>query len=76
MTTTLKGVSSDCVPVSITESSWSSDETCLAPASSDPNRRMRRAIFVLIHEYGWVLGQDGNLYSSNPVETAWGERVA
>jgi hypothetical protein len=35
-----------------------------------------RLIGVLVHSYGWTLGQDGNLYSPNPVETAWGERVA
>ena len=37
---------------------------------------MKRLIGVLVHSYGWMLGQDGNLYSPNPVETAWGERVA
>jgi hypothetical protein len=37
---------------------------------------MNRLIGVLVHTYGWTLGQDGNLYSPNPVETAWGERVA
>ena len=37
---------------------------------------MKRLIGVLVHTYGWTLGQDGNLYSPNPVETAWGERVA
>lgn len=63
------------VPVSITESSWSKDETCLAPASDDDSRRMRRAVFVLVNDFGWILAQDGNLYGPDS-SLAWGERVA
>jgi len=36
---------------------------------------MRRLVGRLVHDYGWTLGQDGNLYASNPSTTAWGERV-
>jgi len=36
---------------------------------------MRRLVGRLVHEYGWTLGQDGNLYALDPNATAWGERV-
>jgi len=36
---------------------------------------MRRLVGALVHDYGWTLGQDGNLYAANPSDTAWGERV-
>ena len=54
-------VSKRCVPVSTTEATRS---------------KTRRLIQIAVHELGWTLGQDGNLYSPNPAETAWGERAA
>jgi hypothetical protein len=36
---------------------------------------MKRLVGVLVHTYGWVLGQDGNLYGPDS-SLAWGERVA
>jgi len=36
---------------------------------------VKRMIGHLIHEYGWVLGEDGNLYAPD-ARFAWGERVA
>ena len=54
-------VSESCVPVSITETDTSNRD---------------RLIGLLVHQHGWILGQDGNLYSPNPAETAWGDRVA
>ena len=69
-------VSLTCVPVSITASRLSKRETG-APVLVGSNKAHRdRLIGVLVHTYGWVLGQDGNLYSPNPAETGWGERVA
>jgi hypothetical protein len=53
--------SQHCVPVSITASNMS---------------KTARLIAFAVHELGWTLGQDGNLYSPNPAETGWGERVA
>ena len=82
-------VLSVCVPVSITETGTSNSETnapnrkALSPNSQGQipqkrvttNRHMRRLVGRLVHDYGWTLGQDGNLYASNPSTTAWGERV-
>lgn len=65
---TERAVSMTCVPVSTTGPVASIDET--RRASRD------RLVGMLVHLYGWTLGQDGNLYSPNPSETAWGERVA
>lgn len=63
------------VPVSITDTDASNHETRV-PASKSPTKaHIRHLIGVLVHSYGWTLGQDGNLYSPNPVDTAWGERV-
>ncbi len=69
-------VSDPCVPVSITETFTSTVETRV-PALVGANKgHCRRLIGVLVHTYGWTLGQDGNLYSPNPAATAWGDRVA
>ena len=65
-----------CVPVSTTERVTSILETHLAKETKTDRARQAFLIGVLVHTYGWTLGQDGNLYSPNPVETAWGERVA
>ena len=76
MTATLNGVSSSRVPVSTTESRTSNDETRVPALVGANKHHMNRLVGVLVHQYGWILGQDGNLYSPNPCETAWGERVA
>ena len=69
-------VASDCVPVSTTAKLVSNHETRVPALIGTNKRHMHRLVGVLVHQYGWILGQDGNLYSPNPVETAWGERVA
>lgn len=69
-------VSKPCVPVSTTELRMSKRETGVPVLVGANNHHMKRLVGVLVHTYGWTLGQDGNLYSPNPVETAWGERVA
>ena len=76
MTTTLKGVSSSRVPVSITETDAANHETRVPALIGTNQRHMRRLVGVLVHTYGWVLGQDGNLYSPEPQSMVWGERVA
>ena len=63
------------VPVSITGTSASNLETRVPALKITSVRQMRRLVGALVHGYGWTLGQDGNLYSPNPAETAWGERV-
>ena len=63
------------VPVSITGTSESNHETRVTALKISSVRQMRRLVGALVHGYGWTLGQDGNLYSPNPAETAWGERV-
>jgi hypothetical protein len=76
MTTSIKrSVSSPCVPVSTTASRMANRETEQVLVGTN-RAHLHRLIGVLVHSYGWTLGQDGNLYSPNPVETAWGERVA
>lgn len=74
-TSSTRLVSKACVPVSTTETVTSSPETRLPALDAARLRIMRRLIGALVHQFGWTLGQDGNLYSSNPVETGWGERV-
>ena len=68
-------VSSLCVPVSITETISSNHETRVPVLIGTNSRHMRRLVGVLVHTYGWVLGQDGNLYAPD-ASMAWGERVA
>jgi len=63
------------VPVSITETFASNHETRVPALQITSVRQMRRLVGALVHGYGWTLGQDGNLYSPNPAETAWGDRV-
>lgn len=63
------------VPVSTTETAASNHETRVPALKINSVRQMRRLVGALVHGYGWTLGQDGNLYSPNPAETAWGERV-
>jgi len=69
-------VSSLRVPVSTTETRLAKRETGVPVLVGQNRAHMHRLVGVLVHTYGWTLGQDGNLYSPNPVETAWGERVA
>ena len=77
MSTSVKRrVSDPCVSVSTTELRLSKRETGVPVLIGHNKAHMNRLIGVLVHTYGWTLGQDGNLYSPNPVETAWGERVA
>ena len=76
MTRVINRVSLDCVPVSTTESRLSKREIGVPVLIGQNKAHMKRLVGVLVHTYGWTLGQDGNLYSPNPVETAWGERVA
>ena len=75
-TSATRPVSLACVPVSTTASRKASNETHSAALIGSNKAHMSRLIGVLVHTYGWTLGQDGNLYSPNPDETAWGERVA
>lgn len=73
--TVISRVSSHCVPVSTTETVTSNPETCETALYEVHDHVMRRLIGVLVHQFGWTLGQDGNLYTPNPAATAWGERV-
>ena len=75
-TSATRPVSLARVPVSTTESRLSKRETGVPVLIGQNKAHMQRLVGVLVHSYGWTLGQDGNLYSPNPVETAWGERVA
>jgi hypothetical protein len=71
-----RSVSSIGVPVSTTETRLAKRETGVPVLVGQNKAHMNRLVGVLVHTYGWTLGQDGNLYSPNPVETGWGERVA
>lgn len=75
-TSTTRPVSSPCVPVSTTESRLAQRETGVPVLIGQNKAHMGRLVGVLVHTYGWVLGQDGNLYSPDPQSMAWGERVA
>lgn len=74
-TLTNRSVSSACVPVSTTASRLANRETEQVLVGTN-RAHLNHLIGVLVHSYGWTLGQDGNLYSPNPAETAWGERAA
>lgn len=63
------------VPVSTTETDTSIIETRVPALIGTNSRHMQRLVGVLVHSYGWVLGQDGNLYAPDS-SMAWGERVA
>lgn len=76
MTTSVsRPVSSLRVPVSTTETARLKSETGPDPRPEN-KEQMTRLVGVLVHSYGWVLGQDGNLYNPDPQSLAWGERVA
>ncbi len=76
MTTTAKrSVLSACVPVSTTEARLAKRETDVPVLIGCNTAHKKRLIGVLVHTYGWVLGQDGNLYAPDS-SMAWGERVA
>ena len=73
--TTIRPVSSTCVPVSTTETIESNGETKIHSLIGKKKALQLHLIGRLVHSCGWTLGQDGNLYSPNPAETAWGDRV-
>jgi hypothetical protein len=68
-------VSIACVPVSTTAMRMSKRETGVPVLVGANPTHMARLVGVLVHTYGWVLGQDGNLYAPDS-SLAWGERVA
>jgi len=74
--TSNRSVSSACVPVSTTETIKSTGETSVHSLIGKKKAMQLHLIGRLVHSCGWTLGQDGNLYSPNPVETAWGDRVS
>jgi len=74
-TTTARPVSRLRVPVSTTESRLSKRENGVPALVGANPKHMTRLVGVLVHTYGWVLGQDGNLYAPDS-SLAWGERVA
>ena len=70
-----KPVSLACVPVSTTEARLAKRETGVPVLVGANPTHMTRLVGVLVHTYGWVLGQDGNLYAPDG-SMAWGERAA
>lgn len=76
MTTSIgRLVSSLRVPVSTTESRLAKRETGVPALVGANPAHMTHLVGVLVHTYGWILGQDGNLYAPDS-SLAWGERVA
>ena len=76
MTTSIsRSVSKRRVPVSTTETRMAKRETGVPVLIGQNKAHMKRLVGVLVHTYGWVLGQDGNLYAPDSSMT-WGERVA
>jgi hypothetical protein len=71
---TRQSVSRLRVPVSTTESRLSKRENGVPALIGSNPSHMKRLVGVLVHTYGWVLGQDGNLYAPDS-SMAWGERV-
>jgi hypothetical protein len=71
----VKAVSLRRVPVSTTETRLAKRETGVPALVGANSNHMRHLVGVLVHTYGWVLGQDGNLYAPDS-SLAWGERVA
>ena len=63
------------VPVSTTEERLGQRETGVPALVGANPTHMTRLVGVLVHTYGWVLGQDGNLYAPD-ASMAWGERGA
>ena len=74
--TSTRRVSRLSVPVSTTESLAPQPETGVPVLIGENKAHMARLVGVLVHIYGWTLGQDGNLYNPDPQSMAWGERVA
>jgi len=74
-TTTARPVSRLRVPVSTTASRLAEREIGVPALVGANPKHMARLVGVLVHTYGWVLGQDGNLYAPD-ASMAWGERVA
>ena len=74
-TATRAAVSRIRVPVSTTETRMAKFETGFTPLVGANHAHQARIIGVLVHTYGWLLGQDGNLYAPN-ASMAWGERVS
>ena len=62
------------VPVSTTETRLAKRENGVPALVGANPAHMSRLVGVLVHTYGWVLGQDGNLYAPDS-SLAWGERV-
>jgi len=71
----MKSVSSIGVPVSTTEARLAKREIGVPVLIGQNKLHMKRLVGVLVHTYGWTLGQDGNLYAPDS-SMAWGERVA
>ena len=63
------------VPVSATETRLAKREKGVPALIGANSAHMSRLVGVLVHTYGWVLGQDGNLYAPDS-SLAWGERVS
>ena len=74
-TATRAAVSRIRVPVSTTETRLAKRENGVPVLVGANPKHMSRLVGVLVHTYGWVLGQDGNLYAPD-ASMAWGERVA
>jgi hypothetical protein len=64
-----------CVPVSTTASRLSNRENDALHLIGANKVHSDRLVGQLVHTYGWVLGQDGNLYAPDS-SLAWGERGA
>jgi hypothetical protein len=76
MTTSIRRpVSASRVSVSTTELRLAKRETGVPALVGANPTHMARLVGVLVHTYGWTLGQDGNLYAPD-ASMAWGERVA
>lgn len=63
------------VPVSTTASHVHKDGSNPLHLVGANQLHQSRVVGVLVHTYGWILGQDGNLYAPD-ASMAWGERVA
>ena len=74
-TSAMRPVSTIRVPVSTTETKVAKSETGAPVLIGSNAAHMNRLVGVLVHTYGWVLGQDGNLYAPDS-SLSWGERVA
>ena len=70
-----QAVSPRRVPVSTTGECSDQLETGLPRLDHLPVQHQKLLVGRLVHMYGWVLGQDGNLYAPDS-SFAWGERVA